>query len=220
MKKPKRFKQMLFVMAAFLAVTVLPVQSGCFVLTAEAHSGRTDASGGHRDNKNKSGLGSYHYHHGYPAHLHPDGLCPYDSAADDLDQDFSQPDLFIPAVAAPVSPAPDAGLYDEQNAVIAENGTDGSANVQASAGYESVIFDPAFYAAAYADLAPIQGDAAALYAHFAAVGMQEGRQGAATFNVSVYIQNNPDLVSLFGGDLKSYYEHYLNNGQYEGRVAY
>lgn len=35
-----------------------------------AHSGRTDASGGHRDNKNKSGLGSYHYHcGGYPAHL-------------------------------------------------------------------------------------------------------------------------------------------------------
>ena len=29
---------------------------------SSAHSGRTDASGGHRDNKNKSGLGSYHYH--------------------------------------------------------------------------------------------------------------------------------------------------------------
>lgn len=44
-----------------------------------AHSGRTDASGGHRDNKNKSGLGSYHYHcGGYPAHLHTNG-CPYTS---------------------------------------------------------------------------------------------------------------------------------------------
>lgn len=31
-------------------------------IIAEAHSGRTDANGGHRDNKNKSGLGSYHYH--------------------------------------------------------------------------------------------------------------------------------------------------------------
>ncbi len=28
-----------------------------------AHSGRTDSSGGHKDNKNKSGLGYYHYHH-------------------------------------------------------------------------------------------------------------------------------------------------------------
>lgn len=45
-----------------------------------AHSGRTDAAGGHRDNKNVSGLGSYHYHHGYPAHLHPNGVCPYSAA--------------------------------------------------------------------------------------------------------------------------------------------
>lgn len=42
-----------------------------------AHSGRTDSAGGHRDNKNVSGLGSYHYHHGYSAHLHPNGVCPY-----------------------------------------------------------------------------------------------------------------------------------------------
>lgn len=45
---------------------------------AFAHSGRTDSYGGHRDNQNKSGLGSYHYHcGGYPPHLHPDGICPY-----------------------------------------------------------------------------------------------------------------------------------------------
>ena len=42
------------------------------------HSGRTDSSGGHKDNKNKSGLGSYHYHcGGYPAHLHKNDVCPY-----------------------------------------------------------------------------------------------------------------------------------------------
>ncbi len=46
--------------------------------TAFAHSGRTDGSGGHKDNKNKSGLGSYHYHcGGSPAHLHVSGYCPY-----------------------------------------------------------------------------------------------------------------------------------------------
>ena len=45
-----------------------------------AHSGRTDSNGGHKDNKNKSGLGSYHYHcGGYPAHLHTNGVCPYSS---------------------------------------------------------------------------------------------------------------------------------------------
>lgn len=47
-------------------------------VTVFAHSGRTDSSGGHKDNKNKSGLGSYHYHcGGYPAHLHTGGYCPY-----------------------------------------------------------------------------------------------------------------------------------------------
>lgn len=42
-----------------------------------SHSGRTDSSGGHHDYKNKSGLGSYHYHHGYGPHLHTNG-CPYE----------------------------------------------------------------------------------------------------------------------------------------------
>lgn len=51
-------------------------------LTSYAHSGRTDSNGGHRDTKNKSGLGSYHYHcGGHPAHLHPNGVCPYSSSS-------------------------------------------------------------------------------------------------------------------------------------------
>ncbi len=48
------------------------------VVTVYAHSGRTDSRGGHKDNKNISGLGYYHYHcGGYPDHLHTDGVCPY-----------------------------------------------------------------------------------------------------------------------------------------------
>lgn len=39
-----------------------------------AHSGGTDGNGGHY---NRS-TGEYHYHHGYPAHQHTDGICPYD----------------------------------------------------------------------------------------------------------------------------------------------
>lgn len=51
-------------------------------LTALAHSGRTDSRGGHKDNKNKSGLGFYHYHcGGNRAHLHDGGVCPYSSAS-------------------------------------------------------------------------------------------------------------------------------------------
>ena len=44
------------------------------IFTAMAHSGRTDANGGHNDNIN----GGYHYHHGYSAHQHTNGICPYE----------------------------------------------------------------------------------------------------------------------------------------------
>ena len=64
------------IFAPILALLLLLTLS----LAALAHPGRTDSRGGHRDNKNKSGLGSYHYHcGGYPPHLHPGGVCPYTS---------------------------------------------------------------------------------------------------------------------------------------------
>lgn len=51
-----------------------------FINNSYCHSGRTDSSGGHRDNKNASGLGGYHYHcGGHPAHLHTNGACPYNT---------------------------------------------------------------------------------------------------------------------------------------------
>ena len=43
-------------------------------MTYMYHGGRTDSKGGHRDKKN----GGYHYHHGEPAHEHPNGVCEYD----------------------------------------------------------------------------------------------------------------------------------------------
>ena len=54
-----------------------------FPLASFAHSGRTDANGGHHDYKNKSGLGDYHYHHGMGPHLHPNGVCPYSGGSTD-----------------------------------------------------------------------------------------------------------------------------------------
>ena len=48
---------------------------------ALAHSGGTDANGGHHDYNNVSGLGSYHYHHGYGPHLHEGGVCPYEGGS-------------------------------------------------------------------------------------------------------------------------------------------
>lgn len=42
-------------------------------ITAYAHSGQTDSNGGHFNRV----TGEYHYHHGYPAHQHENGICPY-----------------------------------------------------------------------------------------------------------------------------------------------
>lgn len=60
---------------------------------ADAHPGRTDSNGGHYDRS----TGEYHYHHGYSAHQHPDGVCPYadteesdDSIASDFIKDKAQ----------------------------------------------------------------------------------------------------------------------------------
>lgn len=64
-----------------LSVFIIIIGILSIQISVYSHSGRTDANGGHRDNKNKSGLGSYHYHcGGRPAHLHPNGVCPYSSS--------------------------------------------------------------------------------------------------------------------------------------------
>lgn len=61
------------VMAILIVVSIV-----CIMGNTNAHSGRTDSNGGHKDNKNASGLGSYHYHcGGNPPHLHTKGACPY-----------------------------------------------------------------------------------------------------------------------------------------------
>ena len=53
----------------------LIIVSFCLLISvAIAHPGNTDSQGGHTDKSS----GEYHYHHGYPAHYHTNGVCPYD----------------------------------------------------------------------------------------------------------------------------------------------
>lgn len=80
-KAPKKI--LIYALAGILTLTpVTPTMNFYTTTVADAHSGRTDSSGGHHDNKNKSGLGSYHYHcGGNPAHLHENGVCPYSSSS-------------------------------------------------------------------------------------------------------------------------------------------
>lgn len=61
-----------FVLIFFLLTFIL-------ALNCSAHSGKTDSSGGHYNHS----TGEYHYHHGYPAHDHHNGKCPYLTYDDD-----------------------------------------------------------------------------------------------------------------------------------------
>lgn len=68
--------------ALFLVTSISYLPNTPFTISVEAHSGRTDSNGGHRDKNNVSGLGPYHYHcGGHPAHLHKNGVCPYSSSS-------------------------------------------------------------------------------------------------------------------------------------------
>lgn len=86
----------------------------------------------------------------------------------------------------------------------------------------SPVFDPAFYAWKYADIAsnPYYGSSNdMLWKHFCDFGMNEFRQGSAEFNPVVYKQKYPDLVQAFGDNDFDYYQHYVMFGKAEGRTA-
>lgn len=161
-----------------------------FVVTAQAHQGRTDSRGGHHDYKNRSGLGSYHYHcGGYPPHLHTDGVCPYAGSSTGTQTRTVRQE----------TPAKQTVIPDNIDLVFdyryyADNNEDLKQNY----GY----------------------DETKLLNHFIDNGMKEGRTGCSTFVVQVYKDNNPDLVEAYGDDLASYYTHYMNTGYSEGRISY
>jgi len=97
-----------------------------------AHSGRTDANGGHKDNQNKSGLGPYHYHcGGHPAHLHENGVCPYGAKTGAT----KAPAVSPKATAAPkptATPKPTAGKETDSDLRYGKTNVKG-VNVRAKA---------------------------------------------------------------------------------------
>lgn len=109
----KMSKKKAFCIICFILLFVFPLNSF-------AHSGRTDAQGGHHDYKNKSGLGSYHYHHGMEAHLHPNGVCPYSvNSGDSVSTvpDTREPEIEIKEYPGTLFVGESAGLeYSVNNA--------------------------------------------------------------------------------------------------------
>lgn len=97
--------------AALIIVAILIIVGIVCIISAFAHPGKTDSAGGHRDNKNTSGLGGYHYHcGGYPAHLHTNGTCPYKTPSSNTTTSYQT-----------TSPT---GTYDEGYEVGYEEGYD------------------------------------------------------------------------------------------------
>ena len=72
-------KKKILLIVVILMILLLVVSMN--LLNVYAHSGRTDSSGGHHDNS----TGEYHYHHGYPDHDHPDGVCPYEKTEEETE---------------------------------------------------------------------------------------------------------------------------------------
>ena len=101
------------------------------------------------------------------------------------------------------------GSTELQNPTTVYNGVD-----------YKLVYDYNYYINKYPDIkAAFNGDENATLRHFVECGMNEGRQGKASFNVAAYRANYADLRSAFGRNLKAYYMHYIGSGYREGRKA-
>lgn len=195
-----RLRKIIALTIISLIITVaVPAQFCYSTLTVQAHSGRTDNRGGHHDYKNKSGLGSYHYHHGFPAHLHVNGVCPYESGY--TDSNTSSTD------------------FNDTYSSNTSNMEDGTIIISDSS-YDNAAFNASYYANNHVDVYRICGDnAQLLYNHFITSGITEGRQSSSQFSILIYKEKNPDLVEVFDDDLIQYYNHFIMAGVNEGRVS-
>lgn len=102
---------------------------------------------------------------------------------------------------------------------------------------EAAKFNPAFYAAKYADVRTAFGtDVNSLYNHYITYGQKEGRMPdanaeggaavtgitgvAAKFNPAFYAAEYADVRTAFGTNAAALYNHYISHGQKEGRMPY
>ncbi len=85
----------------------------------------------------------------------------------------------------------------------------------------SAVFDAGYYYNAYPDVQRAVGnDSGKLLEHFLASGMKEGRIARADFDVHAYMKNNIDLLPVLGiKDFSPYYNHFIETGKAEGRIA-
>lgn len=214
----KTLKRIIVALIICLTITTaIPTELINTTLTVEAHSGRTDRYGGHKDNKNKSGLGYYHYHcGGYPAHLHENGICPYANT-----NVVVIPDTPNNITTSKSATSNSNNIQSSETIITSNNTTSSSQSITISdTSYDNIAFNASYYANKHKDVYNTCGDnAKALYDHFINSGMAEGRQSSEQFNISVYKANNQDLIDAFGDDFMKYYNHFIEYGYNENRVS-
>lgn len=82
------------------------------------------------------------------------------------------------------------------------------------------VFDAEYYYNENPDLQELVGmDPEALLAHYANLGIWEGRSGTAEFNLKAYVRYNPDLLNIYKTDWAAYCQHYERQGKSEGRIC-
>ena len=80
------------------------------------------------------------------------------------------------------------------------------------------LFSAEEYAELYPDVVKAHGnEEAALWDHFAAHGLSEGRALSKSFHVFAYRAAYEDLQEAFGNNLIAYYIHYATHGMQENR---
>ena len=84
----------------------------------------------------------------------------------------------------------------------------------------SLVFDADYYIKQFPMLATLyHNDKALLLEHFQTVGIHEGRQGSAKFNVGAYKANcNSKISKAFGDNYEGYYFYYMLNYKTEKSV--
>lgn len=236
MKKLKKFGA---VVAVSLSVTLsMPSYFMLPSLTVEAHSGRTDSRGGHKDNKNKSGLGSYHYHcGGYPAHLHENGVCPYSGSK----TSSSSTSTTTSTTTATTTTATTSKYNYSYTAKYKSASTDFSNRSAKGQFSQEIVAQMPNYSDMTASLLSqseledytylknkqdiddmsklifIKMYDYVLSQQVTVASNTNGIYDNAIFSAQYYASKYPELVTVLGNDELALYNHFLNSGMAEGR---
>lgn len=237
----KSLKKLAAILCVSLSITmVTPTNLINPISTVEAHSGRTDSSGGHKDNKNKSGLGSYHYHcGGHPAHLHENGVCPYANSSTTTSPSSSTntTSSYNSSTTSKYNYSY-SGKYKNASTEFSKRVTNGQFSqtiINQMPNYQNMTtnllsqdeLEDYTYLKNSKDIDEMSKLVfIRIYDYVLSLQTPVSSNNNvivssacdnAIFSAQYYMSNNPDLVSVLGNDAKVLYNHFMQSGMSEGR---